>query len=74
MLVWGRVRSELCFKESQWFHELAQCSWNRDYDEDKYPLLVRLILWWVRGFRSNSLLVYLVLLRRLGPALDTEVL
>lgn len=38
-------------------------------------LLVRLILRWGRGCRSGvlSLLVYLVLVRRLGPALDTEV-
>lgn len=39
-------------------------------------LLVRLIRWWGRGYRSRvlSLLVYLVLVRRPGPALDSEVL
>lgn len=43
-------------------------------DEDKYTLLVSLILWWFRGCRSGVLVSYLVLVRRLGPTLDTEVL
>lgn len=47
------VRSELSLKESEWLHELVQRSWNKDYDEDKYTLLVRLILWWV-GLQVRS--------------------
>lgn len=74
MLAWGRVRSELCFKDPARFHELAPRSWIGDCDDDKYMLLVRLItVGWVGAAGPGSLLVCLVLVRRRGPTSDAEV-
>lgn len=40
-----------------------------DYDDDKYTLLVRLILWWVRGCRSGVLVSIFSAGEKAGPRL-----
>lgn len=70
----GEGRPEPCFQDSEGSRELAQRSRNNGCDEDTHTLLVRLVLRWVGGSGSESSLVYLVLVRKLGPASDAEVL
>lgn len=64
-MAWVGVGAEPYCKESEGFRELAQLSQNKDWE--KYTLLVRCILWWVRGGRSGVLVSAFSAGEKAGP-------